>query len=87
MDRPFCQYFKKPLLKISSRCSFKQRAEYIQGTFKPLTVIIGVERTDEREFIETLCKLSGDSHSRSTPIKSRRNYAAAGTSYNGECNQ
>ena len=59
----------------------------MQGTFKPLTVIVGVERTDEREFIETLCKLSGDTLSRSTPIKSRRNYAAAGTSYNGESNQ
>ena len=59
----------------------------MQGTFKPLTVIIGVERNDEREFMETLCKLSGDTHSRNTPIKSRRNYAAAGTSYNGECNQ
>ena len=59
----------------------------MQGTFKPLTVIIGVERTDEREFIKTLCKLSGDTLSRSTPIKSRRNCAAAGTSYNGESNQ
>ena len=59
----------------------------MQGTFKPLTVIIGVELTDEREFIETLCKLSGDNLSRSTPIKSRGNNAAAGTSYNGESNQ
>ena len=59
----------------------------MQGTFKPLTVIIGVERTDKREFIETLCKLSGVTLSRSTPIKSRRNYAAAGTSYNGESDQ
>ena len=59
----------------------------MQGMLKPLTVIIGVERTDEREFIETLCKLSGDTLSRSTPIKSRRNYAAAGTSYNGESDQ
>ena len=59
----------------------------MQGTFKPLTAIIGVERTDKREFIETLCKLSGDTLSRSTAIKSRRNYAAAGTSYNGESNQ
>ena len=59
----------------------------MQGMFKPLTVIIGVERTDEREFIETLCKLSEDTLSRSTPIKSRRNYAAAGTSYNGESDQ
>ena len=60
----------------------------MQGTFKPLTVIIGVEPTDEREFIETLCKRSGDILFRGTPIKSRRNYAAAaGTSDNGECNQ
>ena len=59
----------------------------MQGTFKPLTVIIGDERTDERGFIETLCKRSGDTLCRSTPINRRRNYAAAGTSYNGECNQ
>ena len=59
----------------------------MQGMFKPLTVIIGVERTDEREVIETLCKLSGDTLSRSTAIKSCRNYAAAGTSYNGESDQ
>ena len=65
----------------------KQRAEYMQGTFKPLTVIIGDERTDEREFIETLCKRSGDTLFRSTIIKSRRSYAAAGTSYNAEYNQ
>ena len=69
--------------KKSSRYSFKQRAEYMQGTFKPLTVIIGDERTDEREFIETLCKRSVDTLFRSIPIKSRR----TGTSYNGECNQ
>ena len=66
--------------------SNRERADYMQGTFKPLTAIIGDERTDERKFIETLCKRSGDTLFPSTPIKSRRNYAAAGASYNGECN-
>ena len=44
-------------------------------------------RTDEREFLEPLCKRGGDTIFQSTPIKSRRSCAAAGTSYNGECNQ
>lgn len=39
----------------------------MQGTFKQLTVIIGVEGTDEREFIETLCKFSGDTLSLEAP--------------------
>ena len=60
---------------------------YMQGTFEPLTVIMGGERTDEREFLEPLCKRGGDTIFQSTPIKSRRSCAAAGTSYNGECNQ
>ena len=42
------------------------------------------ERTDEREFLETLSKRSGDTIFQST-IKSNRSCAAAGTSYNGEC--
>ena len=48
---------------------------------------MGDESTDEREFIETLCKRSGDTLFRSTPIQSRRSYAAAGTIYNGDCNK
>ena len=47
---------------------------------------MGDERTDERG-LETLCKRSGDTIFQSTPIKSRRSCAVAGTSYNGECNQ
>ena len=50
-------------------------------------MIIGDARTDEREFIETLCKRGGDTFFWGTPIKSRHSYAAAGTSYNGECIQ
>ena len=48
---------------------------------------MGDERTDEREFLETLFKRSGDTVFQSTPVKSRRSCAGAGTSYNGECNQ
>ena len=59
----------------------------MQGTFKPLTVIMGNERTDERQFLEPLSERSGDTIFQSTPIKSRRSCAAAGTSYNSECNQ
>ena len=59
----------------------------MQGTFKLLTVIRGDERTDERKFIETLYKRRGDTLFSKHPIKSRISYAAAGASYNGECNQ
>ena len=58
----------------------------MQGKFKPLTVIMGDEWSDELEFLEPLCKPSGDTILQSTPIKSCRSCPAAGTSYNDECN-
>lgn len=60
----------------------------MQGTFQPLTVIMGDKRiSEEKEFLEALCQRKGDSIFQNTPIKRRRSgdhCAAAGINYNGE---